>query len=67
MLDDDLTIYDVENAILKGIIDRKLTFDPRGMRYRVQGPTLDNRLIHVICRIDSNDRLRLITVYALSL
>lgn len=32
MLDDDLERKDIENAILKGRIDKKLTEDIRGMR-----------------------------------
>jgi hypothetical protein len=65
MLDDQLERVDVENAILKGKIEKRLTKDPRGTRYRVEGPALDGRLVHVICRLDENDDLRIITVYAL--
>jgi hypothetical protein len=56
---------DIENAIQQGKIHKKLTRDPRGPRYRIQGPALDGRLIHVICRLDENSELRIITVYAL--
>jgi hypothetical protein len=63
MVDDQLERYDVEHAILKGRIHKKLTQDPRGPRFRVEGPAEDGRLIHVICRLDENDELRIITVY----
>jgi len=63
--DDDLTIYDLENAVLKGFIEKKLTKDYRGVRYRIEGPSLDGRIIHVICRFKEVSNLLIITVYAL--
>ena len=65
MLDDNLERFDIENAILKGSIERKMTQDIRGTRYRLEGPALDGRLIHVICRFKENANMILITVYAL--
>ena len=65
MLDDELERKDVENAILKGWIDKKMTRDIRGTRYRIEGPALDGRLIHVLCRSRENANLIIITVYAL--
>jgi len=65
MNDDNLERIDIENAILKGKIQKRLTRDPRGPRYRLEGPTLDGSLVHVVCRLDENDDLRIITVYAL--
>jgi len=65
MLDDDLERKDVENAILKGKIDKKMTHDERGTRYRIEGPARDARLIHVICRFRETANLIIITVYAL--
>ncbi len=64
MLDDDLERKDVENAILKGRIKKKMTHDERGIRYRIEGPARDERLIHVICRFRENMNLIIITVYA---
>lgn len=66
MADDQLERLDIEHAILKGRVQKKLTEDPRGPRYRLEGPAADGRLIHVVCRLDENDELRIITVYALS-
>ena len=48
MLDDELARDDVENAILRGRIEKKLLEDLRGTRYRIKGPAKDGRLIHVI-------------------
>ncbi len=45
MLDDDLERIDIENAILKGYIEKRMTQDIRGTRYRLEGPALDGRLI----------------------
>ena len=66
MLDDELERIDIENAILKGRIEKKLTEDARGTRYRIEGPARDGRVIHVICRFKEDANLILITVYALS-
>ena len=65
MLDDYLERKDVENAILKGRIEKRLTHDSRGTRYRIEGPALDRRPIHVICRFQEIDNLVIITVYAI--
>lgn len=66
MLDDELERIDIENAILKGRIEKKLTEDARGTRYRIEGPARDGRVIHVICRFKEDANLIIITVYALS-
>jgi hypothetical protein len=65
MLDDNLERKDVENAILKGRIEKKMTHDERGARYRIEGPARDGKLIHVICRFREHADLIIITVYAL--
>ena len=65
MLDDELERIDIENAILKGIIGKKLTEDMRGTRYRIEGPARDGRIIHVVCRFKEHGNLILVTAYAL--
>jgi hypothetical protein len=65
MMDDNLERADVVNAILKGRIERKLTHDIRGTRYRIEGPAKDGRVIHVICRFKEDSNLVIITAYAL--
>lgn len=62
---DGLERADVENAILKGKIEKKMTKDARGTRYRIEGPVKDGRKIHVVCRFDELKDLIIITVYAL--
>jgi hypothetical protein len=66
MLDDKLERNDVENAILRGRIEKKLSEDVRGTRYRIEGPVRDGRVIHVICRLREDANLVIITVYALA-
>ncbi len=63
MLDDNLERKDIENAMLKGQIQKRMTKDIRGTRYRVEGPALDGRLIHVLCRFREDSHLVIITVY----
>ena len=65
MLDDDLERRDIENAILKGRVEKKMTHDFRGTRYRIEGPSLDGKIIHVICRFRDDSNLVIITCYAL--
>jgi hypothetical protein len=65
MVDDLLERRDVEQAILQGRIEKVMTHDDRGIRYRVEGATMDGRLIHVICRFRENGSLIVITVYAI--
>jgi DNA polymerase/3'-5' exonuclease PolX len=66
MVDDLLERRDVEQAIRQGRIEKVMTEDDRGTRYRVEGATMDGRLIHVICRLRENGSLIIITVYAIS-
>jgi hypothetical protein len=65
MWSDNLERKDIENAILKGKIDKKMTKDFRGTRYRIEGEALDSRMIHVICRFNEDSELVIITIYAL--
>ena len=65
MLADHLKRADIENAILKGRIEKKMTRDFRGTRYCIEGPSLDLRIIHVICRFDEKSELLIITAYVL--
>lgn len=64
MLDDDLERSDIEHAILKGHIEKTLTADLRGTRYRIEGPAQDDRTLHVLCRFKEVANLIVITVYA---
>ena len=65
MLADDIDREDVEHAIQKGRIEKRLIDDARGTRYRVEGPAMDGRLVHVICRFHADHGLVIITAYVL--
>jgi len=66
MLDDRLERDDIEHAILKGKIERRLKKDIRGARYRIEGPAVDGREIHIVCRFREDGDLIIVTVYALA-
>lgn len=63
MSDDRFSRNDVENAILNGSIDKKMTYDFRGTRYRLEGPAIDGRSMYVVCRFREAGDLIIITVY----
>ncbi|MEW6608633.1 MAG: DUF4258 domain-containing protein [bacterium] len=63
MAEDSFERRDVENVILQGFIQKKLTHDTRGTRYRVEGPAMDGRFLHVLCRFKETGPLIIITVY----
>ena len=65
MAADDLERIDIEHAMLTGKIEKKLTHDSRGTRYRIEGIAYDKRSIHVVCRFHETKSLVIITVYAL--
>ena len=62
MAEDGLERTDIENAILKGAIDKRLTRDIRGTRYRIAGPATDGRSVRVVCRYKAVGGLIIITV-----
>jgi len=64
MAEDGFDRADMEHAILCGFVEKKLTHDPRGTRYRLEGPALDGRMMHVLCRNKELDSMIIITVYA---
>lgn len=57
MAEDGLVLQDIELAIAHGQIHRTFTRDPRGTRYEIVGPAIDERDIAVICRIKSTGKL----------
>ena len=63
MANDNFERRDLENSILKGYIIKKMTHDPRGTRYKIEGPALDNRIMHSLCRFSELGPLIIITVY----
>lgn len=65
MAADGFERMDVEQAIRKGRIEKKMTHDERGTRYRIEGPAEDDRMMQVVCRFKADSSLVIITVYAL--
>jgi len=63
MAEDRFERRDVENSIRQGFVQKKLTRDPRGTRYRIEGPAMDGRLMNVLCRFKEAGPLIIITVY----
>lgn len=63
MAEDGFERKDVDNAILRGTVERRLIRDPRGTRYQVEGPACDGRLMSVVCRFKEAGPLIIITVY----
>jgi hypothetical protein len=64
MVADGFDRSDVERAILQGFVQKKLTRDSRGTRYRIEGPANDGRSMHVVCRFHATRGLIIVTVYA---
>ncbi len=63
MAEDGFERADMEHAILCGFVGKKLTHDPRGTRYRIEGPANDGRPMHVLCRFKEVGSMVIITVY----
>lgn len=65
MDDDDLTIFDVENAILTGkIIERQKDRETGEIKYLVRGETLDKREFPVVVtKFGFTGNLVILTVY----
>ena len=63
--DDDLTIFDVERCILTGrIVERQKDQDTGEWKYLVQGQTLSDEKMVVVCKLGPSDKAVIITVYA---
>ncbi len=63
MAEDGFERKDVENAVLRGTVEKRLTRDPRGTRYQVEGPACDGRFMQVLCRFKETGALIIITIY----
>jgi hypothetical protein len=63
MQQDGLARADIECAILNGRVEKKLTKDIRGIRYRIAGAALDGRKICLVCRFMAEGDLIIMTVY----
>jgi hypothetical protein len=66
MDDDNLTISDVEQAILTGeIIEQQRDRATAERKYRIRGYSTDGNLVEVIVKIGVSGKVIIITVYAL--
>ena len=64
MAEDDLDVFDIEEAILNGTIVRTHKRDPRGTKYTIEGLALDGlTAVGVVGRFHATDRFLIITVY----
>jgi hypothetical protein len=64
MKDDELSIYDVENCILTGvIIERQKSEIPGEWKYIVRGHSFDGDVVFVVIKIKSVGKILIITVY----
>ena len=64
MAEDDLDILDIEHAVLTGQVVRRHKHDPRGVKYTIQGLSLDGeKLVGIVGRFHGTDRFLIITVY----
>ena len=64
MAEDDLDIFDIEQAVLDGKIVARNKSDLRGTKYTIEGPGIDSeKLVGVAGRFHATDRFLIITVY----
>ena len=64
MAEDDLDIFDIEEAVLNGRVVRTNKDDPRGTRYTVEGMASDEeKLVGIVGRFHGTSQFLIITVY----
>lgn len=64
MENDELSILDVENAVLTGkIVERQQDADTGESKYLVTGKTLDDTDVTVVTKLGAKGKLVIITVY----
>jgi hypothetical protein len=64
MNDDELTVYDVEHAIMAGAIEeRQRDQTTREPKYRVKGPALGGEPIELVVKFGASGKVVIITVY----
>jgi Domain of unknown function (DUF4258) len=66
MAEDGLDILDFEQSILYGQISRIEKDDPRGTRYVIEGPAIEEQISVGSVGRFVNDRYLIITVYAIA-
>jgi hypothetical protein len=64
MVNDDLSIFDVENGILTGeIVERQKDSETDEWKYLIAGKTFDDDDIIIVVKLSETDKLVIITVY----
>lgn len=64
MDEDQLSMFDVECAILAGeIIERQRDNEKAEWKYLIRGPSLDEHQIIVVVKMSPNDKMVIITVF----
>ena len=64
MDEDELSIFDVERAILDGdIIERQQDKEPSEWKYIVRGQTIDGSYVIVVVKIANTGKMVVITVF----
>ncbi|HEX8267299.1 MAG TPA: DUF4258 domain-containing protein [Pyrinomonadaceae bacterium] len=61
--DEGFSAQDAVDAIMRGSINRTLSYDLRGTRYCIVGQTDDQRFLEVVCRFQADSNLVIITCY----
>jgi hypothetical protein len=64
MNNDELTIYDVEHAVLTGkIVERQRDMVTTESKYRIRGGTVEDEKIEVIVKESPTGKVVIVTVY----
>jgi len=66
MAEDGLDILDFEQSILYGRVLRMEKDDPRGIKYVIEGPAIEEKVWVGSAGRFTNDRYLIITVYAIT-
>ena len=66
MAADDLTVWDVESAILTGqIVEKQKDANTSELKYRVRGTSIDGSPMEVVVKLGMTGKVIFVTVYAL--
>ena len=64
MNDDELTVFDVEHAILTGeILERQRDQETLEPKYRIRGKSIEGELIETVVKISPTGKAVIMTVY----
>jgi hypothetical protein len=61
--EEGISLKDIKNAIIKGQIIEEYPNDPRGKSCLINGLSLDDQPIHVVCGYEKGFPIRIITTY----